>query len=115
MMDRIPHNLLHDKELVSRIWRSDRIEETKRTKNTDAGRKGLWGYLARLRNDIGGEKVVVGYKACGLGYTIYDEAIDMGFTCYVLATIKMAKSPDGRETEDGRVRCGKNKRASAVP
>jgi hypothetical protein len=56
----------HDKELVSRIWRSDRIEETKRAKNNDAGRKGLWGYLARLRNDVGGEKVVVGYEACGL-------------------------------------------------
>jgi transposase len=91
----------HDKELVCRIWRSDRIEETKRAKNTEAGRRGLWGYLEKLRVGLGGEKVITGYEACGLGYTIYDEAIGAGFTCYVLATIKMAKSPmDGKRKTD---------------
>ena len=83
----------HDKELVCRIWRSDRIEETKRARNTDAGRMELWGYLAKLRNELGGEKVLVAYEACGFGYTIHDEAIDFGYQSYVLATTKMAKSP----------------------
>jgi len=91
----------HDKELVCRIWRSDRIEETRRARNTDTGRSGLWAYLARLRKDLGGEKVIVGYEACGLGYTIYDGAIEAGFICYVLATVKMAKSPmDGKRKTD---------------
>ncbi len=45
--------------------------------------------------------MIVGYEACGLGYTIYDEAMDEGFTCYVLATVKMAKSPeDGKRKTD---------------
>jgi len=91
----------HDKELVCRIWRSDRIEETKRARNTDSGRKGLWGYLARLRQDLGASEVLVAYEACGLGYRIYDEATEAGFVCYVLATIKMAKSPmDGKRKTD---------------
>jgi transposase len=92
----------HDKELVCRIWRSDRFEETKRARNTDAGRKGLWAYLARMRADVGGaEEVIVGYEACGLGYTIFDEASEAGFLCYVLATIKMPKSPmDGKRKTD---------------
>lgn len=45
--------------------------------------------------------MIVGYEACGLGYTIYDEAIEAGFICYVLATGKMAKSPeDGKRKTD---------------
>jgi len=91
----------HDKELVCRTWRSDAIEETRRFHNTDTGRGSLWGYLRKLRTDISAARVVVGYEACGLGYTIYDEASDAGFTCHVLATIKMAKSPiDGKRKTD---------------
>jgi len=46
--------------------------------------------------------MAIGYEACGLGYKIYDGAVDAGFTWYVLATVKMATSPlDGkRKTDD---------------
>ena len=92
----------HDKELVCRTWRSDKIEETKRFRNTDSGRGSLWAYLRKLREyDMSAMRVVVGYETCGLGYTIFDEASEAGFNCYVLATTKMAKSPmDGKRKTD---------------
>jgi transposase len=91
----------HDKELVCRTWRSDKLEETKRFRNTDSGRGLLWGHLRKMQSDTSATRVVVGYEACGLGYSIYAEASESGFSCHVLATTKMAKSPmDGKRKTD---------------
>lgn len=91
----------HDKELVCRIWRTGGEEETKRVRNAETGRLSLWAYLGKLRDKYSADGVTVGYETCGLGYLIYDESIAMGFTCYIMATVKMPKSTfDGKRKTD---------------
>jgi transposase len=92
----------HEKELVCRFWRNDKIEETKRFRNTTFGREAFFSYLDMLKNVLNAERVILGYEASGLGYTLRDEAEEKGFLCHVLATIKIPRSAMDvkRKTDD---------------
>lgn len=41
----------HDKKLVGRTWRSDKVEKTRRFRNTYSDRGMVWEYLHKLRNE----------------------------------------------------------------
>jgi transposase len=67
--------------------------ETRSVKNTAAGRQEM---IRLLREQADAGEVVFAYEASGQGFGLYDELTEAGFTCYVLAPTRIARSVQHR-------------------
>jgi transposase len=83
---------VHDAALVIRMAEGAKKAETSRADNTRSGRKDLWRELHARAKRAGGARVVMAYEASCQGFGLYDEALDEGFECHVLAPTKIARS-----------------------
>ena len=87
----------HERTLECRIGVGREAPSRVRFENTRGGRQDLFGELGRLRQRTGSGKVLLGYEASPLGYGLYDESVENGMECVVLAPTKMARSLEDRK------------------
>ncbi|MCX6353938.1 MAG: IS110 family transposase [Candidatus Aureabacteria bacterium] len=83
---------LHKDNMLIKIAEGLEKAEKKSFWNTEDGRKAMITYLKKRSDAAGGAKVVFAYEASFLGFGLYDDLTDAGFSCYVLAPTKIARS-----------------------
>ena len=87
----------HDNTLSNRIGVNRGNPETKAVKNTQDGRQKLFNYLKALAEKHEGARIVVAYEASPIGFGIYDECVESGIECHILAPTKMPKAAKDRK------------------
>ena len=87
----------HDNTLTNRIGVNRETPETKTVRNTQDGRQGLFRHLKDLAQKNDGARIVVAYEASPLGFGIYDDCVEAGIECHILAPTKMPKAPKDRK------------------
>ena len=92
----------HEESLFCWIGIDKDKPNTKRYANTTDGRDMLFWVLKGLSQEHGHAKVVVAYEASPLGYVLYDDCVDVGFECYILAPTKIPKATTDKKTKPGR-------------
>jgi transposase len=87
----------HDNTLSNRIGVNRETPETKTVKNTQDGRQKLFNYLRALAQKNEEARIIVAYEASPIGFGIYDECVEVGIECHILATTKMPKAVKDRK------------------
>lgn len=88
---------LHDKSMLLKVA-VGRGRPTVERWNTDPDSVFLLiQHLVEWRRRLGNARVLFAYEACGFGFRLYDELIDFGIECHVLAPSKMHKSAKHRK------------------
>ena len=87
----------HDNTLSNRIGVNRGTPETKAVKNTQDGRQKLFNYLRALAEKHEGARIIVAYEASPIGFGIYDECVEVGIECHILAPTKMPKAVKDRK------------------
>ncbi|KKL62581.1 hypothetical protein LCGC14_2183760, partial [marine sediment metagenome] len=87
----------HDNTLSNRIGVNREAPETMTVKNTLDGRQKLFHYLKDLAQKKDGARIIVAYEASPLGFGIYDDCVESGIECHILAPTKMPKAPKDRK------------------
>ena len=87
----------HDNTLTNRIGVNTEAPETMTVKNTLDGRQKLFHYLKDLAQKKDGARIIVAYEASPLGFGIYDDCVEAGIECHILAPTKMPKAPKDRK------------------
>ncbi len=87
----------HDNTLTCCIGVDREVPELRRIKNTRNGREWLICYLKDLAGQNGGSRIVAAYEASTLGFGIYDELVEAGIECNILAPTKMPKAAKDRK------------------
>ncbi len=87
----------HDNTLSNRIGVNTEAPETMTAKNTLEGRQKLFHYLKDLAQKKDGARIIVAYEASPLGFGIYDDCVEAGIECHILAPTKMPKSPKDKK------------------
>jgi|SRR6056297_103316 len=86
---------MHVKTLVCEIGYGKMFPYKKTFMNDLAGHEKLFSYVDQLKKEHAIEDVLMGYEASGLGYVLYDRAIDRGYRCAVLAPTELLRSATG--------------------
>ena len=93
---------VHDETLVLKIAEGRSEPQTRTVENTPGGRAALVRDLREASRRARGAKVVLVYEASSQGFGLYDEWVEAGFECHVLAPTKIARSiRDRRQKNDG--------------
>ena len=87
----------HDKTLSNRIGVNRETPETKTVKNTQDGRQKLFKYLRALAQKNEETRIIVDYEASSLGFGIYDDYVEAGIECHILAPTKMSKAVNDKK------------------
>lgn len=87
----------HDNTLTTRIGINRETPEKRTVKNTQDGRQELFGYLKDLAQQNDGARIIASYEASPLGFGIYDDCVESGIECHILAPTKMPKAPKDRK------------------
>jgi len=87
----------HDNTLSNRIGVNRESSETKTVKNTRDGRQKLFKYLRALAQKNDEARIIVAYEASPLGFGIYDDCVETGIECHILAPTKMPKAVKDRK------------------
>ena len=87
----------HDTTLSNRIGVNRETPETKTVKNTQEGRQKLFQHLKALTHKNEEARIMVAYEASPLGFGIYDDCVESGIECHILAPTKMPKAPKDRK------------------
>jgi transposase len=87
----------HERTLDCRIGVGREAPVRRRLENTREGRQALFEELEGMRESRGEAKVLLGYEASPLGYGLYDESVENGMDCVVLAPTKIARSVEDRK------------------
>ena len=87
---------VHDRQICVKMAAGRGEVVTRMVENREEGRRELWEELHRWSKKAGGAQVVMAYETSGQGYGLHDAAVEEGFTCWVLATTKIARSPAHR-------------------
>jgi len=83
---------LHDKTMLLKIAEGREEPQTRSVKNTATGRKTMIQSLKKRAATAGNARMVFAYEASGQGFGLYDELIEAGIECHVLAPTKIARS-----------------------
>ncbi len=86
---------MHVKTLVCEIGYGKMFPFKKTFANDLEGHQMLFAYIEKLKQELGIEDVLIGYEASGLGYVLYDRAIERGYRCVVLAPTELLRSATG--------------------
>jgi|GEM_PF-1495417 len=86
---------MHVKNLVCEIGYGKESPYKKTFANSFCGYKSLFNFINNLKVKYKTEDVLIGYEASGLGYVLYDKAIENGFRCSVLAPTELLRSATG--------------------
>lgn len=90
---------LHDKTMLLKLA-VDRAAAVKRSFSNDPeGRRAMSAELKKRALAAGAGRIVFAYEASGLGFNLYDELAEQGFTCHVLAPSKIERSPKHRSSK----------------
>ena len=93
---------VHDETLVLKIAEGRSEPQTRTVENTPGGRAALVRDLREASRRARGAKVILAYEASSQGFGLYDEWVEAGFECHVLAPTKIARSSrDRRQKNDG--------------
>lgn len=87
----------HDNTLSNRIGVNRESPETKTVKNTQDGRQKLFQYLRALAQKNEEARIIVAYEASPLGFGIYDDCVEAGIECHILAPTKIQKAVNDRK------------------
>jgi len=87
----------HDNTLTNRIGVNREAPETMTVGNTQDGRQKLFRYLKDLARENDGARIIAAYEASPLGFGIYDDCVEAGIECHILAPTKMPKAPKDRK------------------
>ena len=87
----------HDNTLSNRIGVNRETPETKTVKNTQDGRQKLFHYLRALAQKNEEARIIVAYEASPLGFGIYDDSVESGIECHILAPTKMPKAVNDKK------------------
>ena len=91
---------MHDNSLVCRIGVDREAGVTRRYRNTEAGRRKLFGRLKGMARTRRCGRMVVAYEASSQGFGLYDDCRDAGIACFILAPTKMRKSRKDRKKKN---------------
>ena len=83
---------LHDETMLLKVAVGQEEPRRECYANDRTGRKAMIEKLARLSQAQDGAEVVFAYEASGLGFGLYDELVEAGMRCHVLAPTRMTKS-----------------------
>ena len=83
---------LHVKTMLMRVATDAGEPETWRYANRHADRLALLKALGARARALGGARVLLAYETSSLGYVLYDEVVEAGFECSVIATTKMPRT-----------------------
>jgi len=89
----------HEESLFCWIAIDKETPKVMKYANTMDGRDSLFWELKDLSNANGDAKVAVAYEASPLGYVLYDDCVDEGFECYILAPTKIPKAAKDRKNK----------------
>jgi transposase len=87
----------HERTLDCQVGVGRQDPTRRRFANTREGRGELFEEVAAMREQLGAAKVLMGYEASPLGYVLYDECVEHGMECVVLAPTKIARSVQDRK------------------
>jgi len=87
----------HERTLDCQVGVGREEPRRRRFTNTREGRRELFEELGVMREQVGAGKVLLGYEASPLGYVLYDECVEEGMECVVLAPTKIARSVQDRK------------------
>ena len=90
---------LHDETMLLKVAVGQGEPHRECYANDRAGRRAMIRKLAQLSQAQDGAEVVFAYEASGLGFGLYDELVESGMRCYVLAPTKMTKSVKHRKAK----------------
>ena len=86
---------MHVKNLVCELGYGKDFPHKKTFNNELSGHKSLFSHIEELKKLHGTNDVLIGYEASGLGYVLYDRAINEGYRCSVLAPTELLRSATG--------------------
>ncbi len=86
---------MHVKNLVCEIGYGKNFPHKQTFSNDLSGHTALFFYIEKLKKEHNTEDVLIGYEASGLGYVLYDRAIERGYRCAVLAPTELLRSATG--------------------
>jgi transposase len=87
----------HDNTLSNRIGVNRETPETKTVKNTQDGRQKLIQHLKAIAHKNEEARIIIAYEASPLGFGIYDDCVEAGIECHILAPTKMPKAVKDRK------------------
>ena len=84
---------LHDKSMLLKVGVGRDKPTVERWGTDGEALPRLIRHLTSWADRLGGARILFAYEACGFGFRLYDEFVEAGIECYVLAPSKMHKSP----------------------
>jgi len=88
---------VHEDNLLCR-WAHNLDKPQERSfPNTNGGRRAITRFFQRAGEQAEDAKIAIAYEASYLGFSLYDEWTDAGFTCKVLAPTRITHSPSQRK------------------
>ena len=91
---------MHDNSLVCRMDMARESAETGRYQNTASGRQRLFSRLRGMARTRGSGRIVLAYEASSQGFGLYDDCVEAGIECFVLAPTKIRKSRKDRKRKN---------------
>jgi len=90
---------LHDKDMLV-FLAADHHKPHKRTfASTSTGREKMIAHAKQFAEAEGATHIVFAYEASCLGFGLYDELVEAGIECHVLAPTKLDRSPHQRKNK----------------
>jgi transposase len=86
---------MHVKSLVCDIGFDKEFPNKRTFANDLSGHASFFSFIESLKAHYKNDDVLIGYEASGLGYVLYDRAIEAGFRCAVLAPTELLRSTTG--------------------
>jgi transposase len=83
---------LHDNTIVATIAQNAEAPVARTYENTRKGRDGMVRDMKKIGEGLEDVRFVVAYEASSQGFGLYDDLVDAGVECYVLAPTKIARS-----------------------
>jgi transposase len=83
---------LHDNTIVATIAKDAEAPVTRTYDNTRKGRNSMVRDMKKMAQGMSEVRIVAAYEASSQGFGLYDDLVDAGVECYVLAPTKIARS-----------------------
>lgn len=90
---------LHVETMVLKVLGADGKKRTEVYPTGPSGRRRMFKALKEEAQKAGGVPIYLAYESSGLGFKLYDEAMEEGVKCFVLAPTKIEKSVQQRKNK----------------
>jgi transposase len=90
---------LHAETMTLKVAGAGMKVQTREYSSAPVGRRRMFGDLLEMAQAAGGVDIYLAYEASGMGFRLYDEAVEQGIRCYVLAPTKIRRSVNERKAK----------------